>query len=121
MGINKEITRIEEETGKFVGTCEITADGVKNVELLFYGPGDLVLDVWNFRIRLLRAIRTAGEQGFTNVLPPAAYERNDVQDWLHQALDACDGAINMSGHYPLVVPVPEWLEPEITIAALGGR
>ncbi len=27
--------------------------------------------------------------------------------------------INVSGQYPLVVPVPEWLEPEIAIAALG--
>lgn len=119
MDINKEIARIEAETGKFVGNCEITPDGLKNVELLPYGPGDLILDVWNMKVRLLQAIRTEGGHGFTDVLSPAAYEREDVQEWLEQALDACGGFINRSGHYPLVVPVPEWLEPEITIAALG--
>jgi len=115
-----EIARLEKETGKFAGSCEISSDGLKNVELLFYGPGDLVLDVWNMHIRLMRAVLTK-ERGCTYlpVLSPAAYERDDVQEWLQQALDACDGAINMSGQYPLVVPVPEWLEPEIAIAALS--
>jgi len=119
MDIQKEIARIETETGKFVGNCEVTPDGLKNVELLPYGPGDLILDVWNMKIRLLRAVRTEAGHSFTDVLSPADYEREGVQKWLEQALDACGGFINRSGHYPLVVPVPEWLEPEIAITALG--
>jgi len=98
---------------------KIAPDGLKNVELLPYGPGDIILDVWNMKVRLLQAIRTEGGHGFTDVLSPAAYHREDVQEWLEQALEAAGGFINRSGHYPLVVPIPEWLEPEITIAALG--
>jgi len=86
---------------------------------LFYGPGDLVLDVWNMHIRLMRTVRTKTGHTFENVLSPAAYERDDVQEWLQQTFDACDGSNNVSGLYPLVVPVPEWLEQEIAIAALG--
>lgn len=119
MDINKEIARLEKESGKFIGNCEISSSGLTNIEFLFYGPGDLVLDVWNMHIRLMRTVRTETGHTFENVLSPAAYERDDVQEWLQQALDACDGAINMSGQYPLAVPIPEWLRPEMTIAALG--
>jgi len=118
--MDKKLRQIEKETGKFVGSCDITPDGIKNIELLPYGPGDLVLDVWNCRIRLTRAAQTEnGGYKLTEVLSPAAYEREEVREWLYQALDTAGGFINRSGHYPLVVPVSKWLEPEIAIEALS--
>ena len=62
MDINKEIARIEAETGKFVGSFQLGKTGPENVELLPYRPSDLVLDVWNMKVRLLQAIR-AGTKG----------------------------------------------------------
>ena len=119
MDIEKEIVQIEKAAGKFVANCEVIPGRLKNEELLFYGPGDLVLDVWNFQIRLLLAVRRDTGHGFTDALSSTAYEQEDVQEWLQQALEACHGAINRSGQYPLAIPVPEWLEPEIIITVLG--
>lgn len=120
MDINKETARIEKETGKFVASWLVDENGIKAVELMPYGPGDLILNVWNCCVRLARIVKS-GDNGYTfiDALSPAAYEREDAQDWLIEALDASGGFINRSGHYPIKIPIPDWLEIEIALTTLS--
>jgi hypothetical protein len=102
---------MERKAGRFIISANVNEAGeLSEIVWAGYGPGDLVLDVWNCSISLSRAVRS--EQGYhlESVLRDEDYDDARVAHWLDSALRAAGGYINLSGHYPLVRSVPQWLK-----------
>lgn len=108
----ERIHEAERRAGRFLVRAQVDAEGtLSSAEFAEFGPGDLVLSVWNCQVELCLAQRTlSGGYTLEEVLPERDYENERVQRWLRRALEAAGGAITWSGHYPVVIRVPLWLQ-----------
>jgi hypothetical protein len=102
---------LETEAGRFIISANIDDAGeLRDVLWASYGPGDLLLNVYNCSISLCRPVVPNGGYRLESVLRGEDYDKPRVARWLDSALRAAAGYINQSHHYPLVKPLPQWLK-----------
>jgi hypothetical protein len=116
--LSRMIDEIERQTGKFVSSAEIKDGKIVSYELASFGPNDLVLDVWNCVGKLCRAV--SKDNSFK--LKFLYYDDSRIfWNWCAKNCYRAGGAINMSGIYPVVIPIPNWLKTRLITESLGKK
>ena len=110
--IAEKIACLEREAGKFVVHAEVVDGELRKVEYAPFGPGDLVIFVWNMRAHLaIASTKGARDLEFKYIDFPE--ESPKVEEWLWENVYAQGGAMNVSGLYTVVLPLPETVREAI--------
>jgi len=118
--LKKALAEIERQTGKFISSAEIKDGKIVSYVLASFGPNDLVLNVWDCRGSLCRAVSNEdGGFGLKTVYDDDGSQR--FWNWCVRNCYKAGGAINMSGWYPVVIPIPNWLKTRLIAASLGKK
>jgi hypothetical protein len=112
----KMLREIEEKTGKFVSSAQVQDGKIVSYELAPFGPNDLVLNVWNCKGAIARAIRKDMGLEIKNIYED---DSDRFQNWCFRNCYIAGGSITTSGVYPIVIPIPNWLKTKIIAESLG--